>query len=94
MSFDQLKALLRLPDDRLMAHTHTLVREGWLVVTKSLESGEYKPRATFAITDEGRASLSNYLGELVAMAKEIKRHVAKGETAASKSSGDNRYSSN
>lgn len=93
MSFDQLKALLRLPDDRLMVHTHTLVREGWLGVTTSLRSGEFKPRATFALTDAGRASLSNYLGELGAMVKEIKKHVVKGETAASKSSGDTRYSS-
>jgi DNA-binding HxlR family transcriptional regulator len=65
LSFNDLKALLKVTDGNLSAHARKLEDAGYLKCIKGYEGRV--PHTEYRLTSEGRAALEGYLGHMEAL---------------------------
>jgi DNA-binding HxlR family transcriptional regulator len=65
LSFNDLKAVLRISDGNLSVHARKLEDAGYLECTKSFAGRT--PRTEYRLTTEGRAALKSYLSHMEAL---------------------------
>jgi DNA-binding HxlR family transcriptional regulator len=65
LTFNDLKAALRITDGNLSVHARKLEDAGYLRCTKSFEGRT--PRTEYRLTAEGRRALESYLGHMEAL---------------------------
>lgn len=75
LSFTELRALSGLTDGNLSRHVQILEEAGFVRVSKGFEGR--RPLTVCALTDEGRARFSEYLGVL----EQVLRHAQRARTA-------------
>jgi DNA-binding HxlR family transcriptional regulator len=67
LSFNELKALLKLTDGNLSVHARKLEDARYIECRKSFE--ERRPHTDYRLTSEGRAALQRYLNHMEALIK-------------------------
>lgn len=69
-SFQDLKAELQMSDGNLVTHLRTLHQSGYVAVTKEVLD---RPQTTYALTERGRKSFTEYLDLLEQIVKAGRR---------------------
>jgi DNA-binding HxlR family transcriptional regulator len=67
LSFNSLKALLRLTDGNLSAHARKLEEAGYIRCSKSF--ADRRPHTEYCLASEGRRALQRYLAHMEALIK-------------------------
>ena len=67
LSFNSLKALLRLTDGNLSAHARKLEDAGYIRCSKSF--ADRRPHTEYCLASEGRRALQRYLAHMEALIK-------------------------
>jgi len=70
MTFNELKATVRLTDGNLSVHARRLEVAGYVACEKSFEGR--LPRTTFRLTASGRRALERYLGHMEALIRSMR----------------------
>ncbi|HEY7470740.1 MAG TPA: transcriptional regulator [Gemmatimonadota bacterium] len=76
LSFNDLKAALRISDGNLSVHARKLEDAGYLECTKSF--ADRTPRTVYRLTAEGRRALESYLGHMEALIDATRESPAEG----------------
>ncbi len=82
LSFTELRDLCGLTDGNLSRHVQILEDAGMIRVTKGFEGR--RPLTTCALTDDGRARFSDYLGVLEQVLNSARRAKKSGSTLREK----------
>lgn len=70
MTFNELKATVRLTDGNLSVHARRLEVAGYVECVKSFEGRV--PRTTYRLTTSGRRALERYLGHMEALIRSMR----------------------